>query len=239
MADVFPILILNARPAAGKSEIIQYLKEVPLQKRVDRFHIGSMKILDDFPLLWTWFEEDNLLQHEFGYPRLRTTADNYFIEQVYWHLLICRLSQSYEKWLRDAPEDGTAVIEFSRGSEHGGYQQAYKHLSDKVLKRAATLYIRVSFEESFRKNKERYNPARPDSILQHSLEDEKLRKLYFNDDWFDFSSRDPNYLSVRNFQIPYVVFENEDDITTKRGKELASRLEAHLQDLWSLWEKRH
>ncbi len=71
----FDILILIARPAAGKSEIIHYLKQVPDDERVRRFHIGPFVEIDDFPMLWTWFEEDDILER-LGYPRLHTDADD-------------------------------------------------------------------------------------------------------------------------------------------------------------------
>ncbi|OGO16479.1 MAG: hypothetical protein A2Z14_19540 [Chloroflexi bacterium RBG_16_48_8] len=239
MVSIFPILVLNARPAAGKSEIIHYLKEVPLEERKERFHIGSLKILDDFRMLWTWFEEDDLLEKEFGYPRLHSTPDHYFNEQVYWHLLIRRLSLEYEKVQRDVTEKGTVLIEFSRGAEHGGYREAYQHLSDMILERAACIYVQVSFDESLRKNRKRFNPDRPDSILQHALEDEKMKKIYLEDDWFQFTASNPVHLSVRNIQIPYVVFENEDDVTTQGGSELSLRLERVLGRLWKTWEQMH
>ena len=63
----FDILLLIARPAAGKSEIIDYLKKSPLTERLQRFHVGRLEEIDDFPMLWTWFEEDALLER-MGYP---------------------------------------------------------------------------------------------------------------------------------------------------------------------------
>jgi len=50
----FPVLILNARPAAGKSEIIHALKTTPVEERIARLHVGPLHILDDFPMIWTW-----------------------------------------------------------------------------------------------------------------------------------------------------------------------------------------
>jgi hypothetical protein len=41
--DTFDILILNGRPAAGKSEVIDYLKKTPLEERIRRFHIGAFE----------------------------------------------------------------------------------------------------------------------------------------------------------------------------------------------------
>lgn len=234
MAPIFPTLILNARPAAGKSEISRYLSSIPLQERIQRFHVGSISSLDDFPMLWTWFEEDNLLENTFDLPRLHSTPDEYFLRKEYWHLLIHRINLDYTKCIRDATGDQTCIVEFSRGMEHGGYQAAYQHLSDTILEDAVVLYINVSFEESLRKNRVRSNPDRPYSLLQHSLEDEKMIRLYREDDWKDLTSRDPHFIHVRDHKIPYIVFENEDDVTTDRGDDLGMRLSDSLKSLWQL-----
>ena len=234
----FPILILNARPAAGKSEILHALKTTPVEERIARFHIGPLHILDDFPMLWTWFEEDHILETVFQRPRLYTDAGGYFLNNDLWHLLIERLSLEFEKWRRDTPEDHTAILEFSRGAEHGGYEAAYQHLSGEILSLAACLFVDVTYEESLRKNRARFNPERPDSILEHGLPDEKLERLYREDDWSSFSSGDPHYLSVGDLQVPYVNFENADDLTSIGGEALYERLDERLGTLWSLWQRR-
>lgn len=238
MTNTFSILVLNARPAAGKSEIIHYLESLPLEERELRFHIGTMKILDDFPMLWTWFEEDDILEKELHQARLHSTSDHYFLDKNHWNLLIRRLSLEYEKWMRDASSDQTVIIEFSRGSEHGGYQTAYVHLSENILAHCASLYIQVSFEESLRKNRRRTNPKRPDSILEHALSDSKMERLYREDDWRQFSAQDTEYLLLEGNRIPYVIFNNEDDVTTHAGSELGTRLEKSLAVLWDLWQER-
>ena len=234
MQPFFSTLIMNARPGAGKSEITHFLRQIPLSERITRFHIGPMHVLDDFPLLWAWFEEDDLLERVFGRPRLHTTHDGYFIHDDLWHLLIRRLSLDYDKWHRDANDQSTIVIEFARGMEHGGYRAAYNHLSDAILQEAACLYVRVSYQESLRKNRARHNIERPDSILEHSLPDEKLERLYRDDDWNDLTAANPTHLTVRGIHIPYVVFENEDDVTTAGGLELGDRLETILGRLWTI-----
>ena len=81
LKSIFPILILNARPAAGKSEVIAYLESVPIPERMERFHIGPIKVFDDFPLLWEWFQEDDILEQSFGLPRLHSTSDHYFLRE--------------------------------------------------------------------------------------------------------------------------------------------------------------
>lgn len=232
--QIFEVLVLIARPAAGKSEVIDYLKNTALQERRDRFHVGKLMEIDDFPMLWTWFEEDALLER-MGYPRLHTDGDGYFIGEHLWNLLIERISLEYQKRQRDVPglaEDYTTLIEFSRGSEHGGYRSAFAHLSRTLVERMAVIYLDVSWEESLRKNRKRFNPEHPDSILEHGLPDAKLERLYKETDWQEFSAGDPDYLHIQGLKVPYVVFDNSDDVTTGRGDALGERLQQVTATLW-------
>jgi hypothetical protein len=236
--NTFDILLLIARPAAGKSEIIDYLKNTPVEERRERFHIGEFVEIDDFPMLWTWFEEDALLEG-MGHPRLHTDAQGLFLHQYLWDLLIERIGLEYQKKVRDIPgyEDHyTTIVEFSRGTEHGGYRFAFAHLSPKMLPKMAVLYIDVSWEESLRKNRERFNPEKPDSILEHGMSDWKMERLYREVDWDDVSRDDPHYLSIQGVRVPYVVFDNADDVTTGRGDALGERLEGTLKKLWALYK---
>jgi hypothetical protein len=242
----FDIILLNGRPAAGKSEVIDYLKGIPVAERIRRFHIGEFLELDDFPILWEQFEDDDLLE-KMGLPRLisnRTfeykgkTYDGYvFKEKWYWNFLIAKLSRRYERLLRDNPgfhkNDRTVFIEFSRGSEHGGFKTAYDYLSDVILQNAVTLYIYVDFEESMRKNRRRYNPDKPDSILQHALEDLKMEMLYKGSDWEEFAA-DPEYLKVKEFKVPYGVFDNMPEKTDK-PEVLGAHLEEVLTRVWQVY----
>ncbi len=234
--NTFDIILLLGRPASGKSEIIHYLQNTGAEERRARFHIGALDFLDDFPMLWTWFEEDHILENIMGKPRLHSDSDGYFKHEYLWHLLIERFNIEYAKRLRQADyhEQHTLIVEFSRGSEHGGYTEAFKHLGKAILERAAIVYVNVPYEESLRKNRRRFNPDRPDSILEHGLPDEKLERLYKEVDWEEFSSADPEYITANETKVPYAVFENEDDVTTNTPELLAERLNDVLQKLWAL-----
>jgi hypothetical protein len=234
--NTFDVLILVARPAAGKSEIIDYLEKTDLATRRARFHVGELDVIDDFPMFWAWFEEDNILSR-MGKPRLHSDEEGYSKYPYLWHVLVERLSLEYGKRLRNCPdyhEHVTTFIEFSRGTAHGGYGEAFPHLSDELLQRAAIVYVHVSFAESLRKNRLRFNPDRPDSILEHAMPDHKLERVYREDDWEEFSAPDPEFVTVKGIRVPYVVFENEDDVTTARGEALGRRLERVLGRLWTL-----
>jgi hypothetical protein len=237
--NIFDILFLIGRPAAGKSEIIDYLKRTHLEERMRTMKIGRFKEIDDFPMIWSWFEEDDILERR-GLQRLHSDEKGYFLDNEYWNVLIERLELEYWKQSKEHVPFGsthTAIIEFARGSEHGGFSSAFSQFSPELLKRSAVLYINVPFEESLRKNRRRKNPDKPHSILEHSLEDDKITYLYGDVDWQDFTSDDPEYISISGVSVPYRVFENTDDVTTGAGTDpqLGIRLEENLYALWRLY----
>jgi hypothetical protein len=182
-------------------------------------------------MLWTWFEEDDILTR-LSHPRLHTTLDGNFIDIYLWDLLIERICLDYVKYRRDNPLTNTAIIEFSRGLEHGGYKRAFEHLSEYVLKDLAILYVDVPWEESLRKNRKRFNPDKPDSILEHGLSDQKLELLYKEIDWESIIQDQPETILINNIRVPYVVMNNQDDVTTERGAALGTRLRTTLDILW-------
>jgi len=236
----FDILLLIARPAAGKSEIIAHLKNTPLDQRLEKYHIAEFQELDDFPMLWTWFEEDAILT-ELGHPRIHTDQDGNFLHVYLWDLLIHRVNLEYDKLLRDDPDyhqHKTLIIEFARGSSHGGFRRAFSHLSKKIADRLAILYIDVSWEESLRKNQARFNPDRPDSILEHGLSDKKMEALYKDSDWKEIQAAHPEVIQIQGLPVPYVVFENEDDITSQGGEALSRRLQEKLTCLFERYLKK-
>jgi hypothetical protein len=184
-------------------------------------------------MLWTWFEEDKLLS-AMGKPRLHTDAEGFFKHEYLWDLLVRRLCLEYEKHRAERPSGTTVIIEFSRGSTHGGYRRAFSQLNPRILSSAVVLYVNVSFGESMRKNRRRFNPQAPHSILEHSLPDDKLRRLYEWDDWPELCVGDSRYLSIGDWKLPYMVFENEEDFTTAGGDRLGARLERCCGKLWRL-----
>lgn len=235
---IFKALLLLARPAAGKSEIIDFLKFIPVKERIIDYHLGEFTVIDDFPMLWSWFEEDDILTR-LGYSRLHTHSDGSFINVYLWDLLIERICLEYGKVKRDNPDLGegkSVIIEFSRGLEHGGYKRAFKHIDQQLARDIGILYVDVPYEESYRKNRKRFNPTKPDSVLEHGLSDEKMELLYKHIDWEDVSSHNPEYISINNVNVPYVIFDNKDDITTKKGPELGRRLKYSLDTLWHSYQ---
>jgi hypothetical protein len=125
------------------------------------------------------------------------------------------------------------VVEFSRGGENG-FGEACAHLADEILSRAGIVYINVSYEESARKNRRRFDPEQADSILFHSLPDEKMEFYYKTNDWERLSGgRKTGWIRVREFDVPFAVFDNEPEQTDDPRK-LGPALEEVFGRLWDL-----
>src|SRR5512135_2307614 len=127
--SIFPVIILIGRPAAGKSEIIDYLKKLPESERRARLHIAPFEEIDDFPWVWQLFEDDDV-REKLGRERQNTTRDYYFNDPFLWNFLIGKINLDLAKKLARDPQyltEHTAIIEFSRGGENG-FGEAFSHL---------------------------------------------------------------------------------------------------------------
>lgn len=232
MNNNFDVVILIGRPAAGKSEVIDFLKKTPPAERSRRFHIGEFEEIDDFVYVWETFEIDDILTKN-GKERIWSDEKYYFKDPFIWDLYIERLSLVYRKKLAANPnyhEKVTTLIEFARGGENG-FGEAFSYLHEEVLKRAGILYIKVSYEESLRKNRKRARPGMEDSILYHSLPDAKMEHYYRTNDWERLTAPDPRTIMIKGHRVPYAVFENEPEKTDDPVK-LGAELERATARLW-------
>ena len=234
MNNNFPILIITGRPAAGKSEVIDFLKKTDPGERLTRFHIGEFEELDDFVYVWETFETDDILTKH-GKTRKWTDKKYWFKDDFIWDLYIERISLEYRKKLARNPgyhDRTTTLIEFARGGKNG-IHQALTYLHEDILNRATLVYIRVSYDESVRKNHRRARKGQEDSILYHSLPDEKMEFYYKTNDWEKLEKKDPNYIKVKGFKIPYAVFENEPEKTLDPAL-IGKELERVTTKLWGM-----
>lgn len=236
--NAYDVIILTARPASGKSEVINYLKNTDSETRLKRFHIADFEELDDFIYVWETFVTDDLMSKH-GKERLLTDDKYYFKDHFVWNLFIERLNVAYAKKLAYNPaflNDHTIIIEFARGGENA-IAEALSYLDDDILKKAALFYIDVSYEESLRKNRARKRPGMEDSILYHSLPDEKMEFYYKINDWEKLTADDPQFITTKGIKLPYVAFKNEPDLTTPGGEPLGNALEECFQRLWKIQQK--
>ncbi|KPJ59712.1 MAG: hypothetical protein AMJ46_10195 [Latescibacteria bacterium DG_63] len=234
MQETFEVIVLIGRPAAGKSEVIDYIKKLDVETRKKRLGIGTFEEIDDFPLVWETFEIDDILSKH-GKERLFTTPDYYFKDDFVWNLFIERINLEFAKKLARDPgylKKTTAIVEFARGGENG-FAEAFNVLSDEILERAGVVYIKVSYEESCRKNRRRFDPKQADSILYHSLPDEKMEFYYKTNDWDKLATGDDGFLDIKAHSVPFSVFHNEPEVTDK-----PEELGAALEDVFARLRKR-
>ena len=101
-----------------------------------------------------------------------------------------------------------------------------------ILERAGIVYIDVSYEESVRKNRRRFRPELADSVLYHSLPDEKMEHYYRINDWESLAGDRHGAIHVKSLQVPFAVFDNEPERTDDPAK-LGPALEDVFGRLWT------
>jgi hypothetical protein len=234
MNDIFHTIILTARPAAGKSEVIDFLKKLDPETRRTRFHVGQIVEIDDFPYIWEKFEEDKILE-DAGRERLWTDKKLYFKEEWAWDFFLMKMNVAFEKHLAAGDTGKTVLFEFARGGKNG-IRHALDVISPEVLKRAGILYLQVSYEESVRKNRRRFKPELAHSILYHSLPDEKMEFYYKENDWNQIASGLEGHVNAQGISVPFSVLVNEPEVTESVTK-LAPALDGALARLWKIYQK--
>ena len=238
--EIFAHLLVLGRPAGGKSEFIDFMQRQPDDRRAERYHLGRLVVVDDFPILWEFFLDDDV-RERYGFPRLyscRAQPGGYAsTDPGIWPVLTDRLNRQVRQACLAHPElyrEHTVVVEFSRGREQG-YREALEQLDPAILERAAILYIAVSFAESWRRNIARYDEDRRAGILTHMVPYEAMERIYGNDDWPELAHEPAGYLRVGGVNVPYVTMDNEEESTDLQV--LDGRYGEALERLWGLWRR--
>jgi hypothetical protein len=235
--EIFQHLLILGRPAAGKSELIDFLKKTPEALRRSTFHIGTFEELDDFPWLWEVYTEDDEREKR-GLSRLHTEKTDVGLNVTtprFRASLMPRFNATIAERYLARPEfyrDGTLLIEFARGRDDG-FRECIGLLSPEILERAAILYIKVSFEESYRRNNARYQAALKSSILSHKVPDKDMYGYFRENDWEQLTdARESGWLSFGRVRVPFVTMPNEPELPP--GPEIAVRYGNALGTLFTL-----
>lgn len=215
----FQNILLLGRPASGKSEFIDFMKNVGDAARVAKYNIGKFCEMDDFPWIWAKFMEDNVWEAA-GYPRRYSFGgDNPGLNSEggpLFDFCMAKFNAEYAKQYQNNTEfykDGTLVIEFARGGNNA-YAKALNQLSPEILQKSSILFVLVSYEESCRRNNARYQEKLQHSILAHKVPDETMQNYYQTHDWLRLTDNKPSgYLTVKGIKVPFVTMGNEPEIT--------------------------
>ena len=236
LRNSFDVLLLLGRPASGKSEFIDFMRGLRPEERNERFHIAPFEVVDDFPILWERFVDDDIWE-DLGRSRLHSVRcdSNYAVDDDgLWPFLIEKINRAAEPHLSTL-DRRTLLVEFSRGGPNG-YADALARMSPAILDRAAILYVSVSFEESWRRNVARYDAKKRDGILTHSVPREEMERTYGTDDWHAIAGAPHGTIDVAGQAIPYATMENEPESTDPAV--LALRYAAALDPLHAAWRSK-
>ena len=234
---IFEHLFVLGRPAGGKSEFIDFMKKLPADRRAREFGIGRFEEVDDFPWLWERCLDDDEREKR-GEPRLvsERTPEGYNITQPgFRSSLVARFNETIAAKYLARPafyEDGTLLVEFARGVGDG-FRASLERFDQRILRRAAILYIQVSFEESFRRNSARYKPGQEESTLFHKVPDRDMFGFFRDNDWDAITKGAADgRLECAGVRVPFVSMNNEPESTDPAV--LEERYSAALDRLWRL-----
>ena len=215
---IFEHLFVLGRPAGGKSEFIDFMKRLPDDERASSFGLGRFEEIDDFPWLWQACVDDDAREAR-GEARLVSarTPEGYNITAPKFRgSLVGQFNTAIRERYLSRPafyEEGTLLIEFARGRDDG-FRESLERFDPEILSRGAILFIKVSFEESFRRNTARYRPGQEESILFHKVPDGDMLGFFRDNDWDALTDGAPDgYLQLAGACIPFVTMNNEPEST--------------------------
>jgi hypothetical protein len=192
------------------------MKTLPAGERAAGFGIGRFEEVDDFPWLWQACLDDDGREAR-GEPRLVSarTREGYNITQPKFRgSLVDRFNETITADYVSRPsfyDEGTLLIEFARGVGDG-FRESLERFRPDILSRGAILYIKVSFEESFRRNSSRYKPGQEESILFHKVPDRDMFGFFRDNDWAEITSDAADgWLTLAGVRVPFVSMDNEPE----------------------------
>lgn len=93
-SKVFDVVLLMALPASGKSEVRNFMANIPGERLAAEFHIGDNLQLDDFPYVHMMRRIDNELQ-AMGEDRIFYPGEDPFYDGRDWGTLCNLLNEDY------------------------------------------------------------------------------------------------------------------------------------------------
>lgn len=240
----FENIILTGRAGAGKSEFIDFLKHVPKEERLLKYHIGDFKELDDF--LWVWdMGVDDDIWESLGKGRYHTTkldcgyTESHDMELILTDFMSKKMNNELVQRYADNAAfyvSNTLFVEFARGGKDP-FKRTFNYFDEKVLKQSCVFYIDNTAEESERRNEARYNAQLKRSILAHKVPDPDMQLYYRTNDWKEVSQgKTEGYLNFHGVKVPFVSVWNIPELTDP--KKIEERFAPAVVKLWDLNTKR-
>jgi hypothetical protein len=232
--------MLLGRGGCGKSEFIDFLKNIPEKERLQKFKIGSFTEMDDFPWLYELLKDEDIWE-ELGRPRaLAERRGHVYITKDYDLYKFCTLKFNYEIKTKITPDfykTSTLIMEFARGRDDG-FKTAFELLDKEILDKSVIFFLDNTFEESMRRNTYRsHDNDLRQTILHHKVPIEVMEYYYKTNDWHTLTGNKPlGFIEVKGTKIPFVTVWNMPE--THDLKELEIRYKEPLIKLWELNSQR-
>lgn len=240
MAGHFDNLILIGRGGSGKSELIDFLKNVSLSERQEKYHIGEFKEIDDFPWIHSMFKDEDIWEELGRSRKLSRKTNKIYITTDYdvYKFMILKFNMVIREEYMDDPffyDNKTLFIEFARGREDG-YKLAFSLLDKEILKKSAIFFMDNTFEESMRRNTVRSSDSdTKQTILNHKVPVEVMENYYKIHDWYELTDKKPSgYIEAQGLKVPFVTVWNIPE--SHDFKVLEERYSPPLKELWKLYE---
>lgn len=239
----FDNIMLIGRAGAGKSELIDFLKNVPERERLEKYHIGSFSEIDDFPWLFSLFKDEDLWE-QLGRPRKYARKENKIyvtLDYEIYNFTTLKLNRTVQEMLsenKDFHENKTLFIEYARGRTDG-FKTSLNLFDVPVLEKTAIFFLDNTFEESMRRNTVRSSSKDSEqTILHHKIPLEVMEKYYTTHDWYDLTKKESHgYIERKNVKIPFVTVWNIPE--SHDFKVLEERYSPALKKLWEQYTKRY
>jgi hypothetical protein len=235
----FDNLMLIGRAAAGKSELIDFLKHLSEADRLEKYHIGAFEEVDDFPWLYQMWQDEDLWEKLGRKRTLATKRDNVYLtlDWEIYDFTILKFNREIEKKQKENPDyynNNTLFVEYARG-QADAYKKTLNLFEKDVLERTAIFYLDNTFEESMRRNTIRATDKDTEqTILHHRTPLEVMEHYYKINDWQEFTEKKPHgFLDVHGVKVPFVTVWNMPE--TLDFNELEKRYGPALDQLWRLY----
>ena len=141
--NVFKVVLLQALPASGKSEVRNFMAHVEGDRLRDEFHIGANLQLDDFPYVHMMRRIDNELQ-AMGESRIFYPGEEPFTDGRDWGTLCNLLNEDYLDLMNRVVVKPDSAAEYlfariDRAGEGAGIAPRLGLLKAEVRARLATI----------------------------------------------------------------------------------------------------
>ena len=140
--DVFNVLLLQALPASGKSEVRNFMANMDPEILRKEFHVGENLQLDDFPYVFFMRRIDEILE-EMGEARIYYPGEDPFIDGRDWGTLSELLNEDYHDLINRNEIKCDSVAEYyferlDRASMMSGLAPRLSQLDENIRKKVAS-----------------------------------------------------------------------------------------------------